>query len=156
MTLDSPVGPTVTTDLPCTVALVSEFLPKPRWRERWSPKQLGVAIAVTFTSILLFGAGLLWLFIIALDWLDAPGWVIVATWAVLTSGSTLWALVAKIPATTSDMEYQPWTEYVVRYVMVGNESVRPAPLRLITGVIFGAPIGCYLITFGVAVLTGAV
>ncbi len=103
-----------------------------------------------------FGAVLLWALFRLLDWLDAPGWVVGSVWVSLTVGTTLWALIANAPATSSDMEYQPWTEFVVRYVMVGSGTPRPVPLRVITGVLFGAPVACYFGVFFALVLTGFV
>lgn len=139
-----------------TVTSVNEFLPKPRWREHCSPKQLGLAITATFASIVLFGAALLWALVGLLNWIDAPGWVVGSAWLALTASSTLWSLIAKTPATSSDMEYQPWTEYVVRYVMVASGTTRPLALRVITGALFGAPVACYFIVFFALALTGLV
>ena len=115
-----------------------------------------MAITATFASIVLVGAALLWALIRLLNWIDAPDWVVGSAWLALTASSTLWSLVAKTPATSSDMEYQPWTEYVVRFVMVGSGTTRPLALRVITGVLFGAPVACYFAVFFALALTGLV
>lgn len=148
-------------DTPTTVERVTEqprneFLPKPRWRTHAGSRQLGLAIGMTFASVLAFGVVLILLFIGLIRWLNAPPMVSVLLWVGLTIGTILWALVARSPATSSELEYQPWTEYVVRYVMVGNGTPRPLLLRFVTGVLFGAPVGCYFVVFFALALTGLV
>ncbi len=150
---------TPTTDTPTTVVLVTEqprneFLPKPRWRTHAGFRRLALAIGVTFAAVVAFGLVLLLLIIGLIDWLDAPAVISFLLWIGLTISTVAWALAARSPATSSEMEYQPWSEFSVRYVMIGNEQARAPGLRIVTGLMFGAPVGCYFVVFFALALTG--
>jgi hypothetical protein len=81
-------------------------------------------------------ATILW----CLGWIGVPEWIGLLWWLVPTVGTTMWALRSRTPGLVSEMESQPWTEYVVRTVMVGSEHPRSRAARLITGILLGAPV----------------
>lgn len=118
----------------------NEFLPGPKWRERARPAPLWVAIVVTFGLVVLVGSVVLWFVIAILDYADAPAWIVFAGWLALTLAVLGWALRTDVAATASDFEDQAWSEYAVRAVMVGRERPRSASARMITAVLFGAPL----------------
>lgn len=123
----------------------SEFLPKPAWRTRARSGPRWLAIAVSFAAMIALG----WAVLLAVMWvlrrLGVPGSVVQLTWIVPTIGVMAWALWRPSPATASEDEAQPWSDYAVRAVMIGVEEVRSAPLRLITAALFGAPLAVYLL-----------
>lgn len=118
----------------------NEWLSPPPWRNRTTDGRRGKAIGFTFACYALAGAvfmtALLWL----LGWIGVPGWVTMLAWLVPTVLVTLWALRTNTPALIDELESQPWTEYVLRTVMVGSERPRPRPARLVTGIVLGAPV----------------
>lgn len=122
----------------------SEFLPKPRWRTRAGTRSVAIAITITFAAIVVLGWAVLAAVIFALDKLGVPGTWRHAVWIVPTLGALAWALRSPDPATASDQEEQPWSDYAVRAVMVGVDTPRPLAQRAITGVLFGAPLVVYL------------
>lgn len=144
---------------PTTVGQVTEpprdeFLPKPAWRSRAGRRQRAIAIAATFALVLLLGGATFWLLFLVIRKFDAPGSVQLVVWLIPTLAVTTWAVRSGSPATVSDVESQGWSEYVVRYVMIGNETARTVPLRVVTGIVFGAPVACYLIAITVLALAG--
>lgn len=132
-----PVGPTARDQR-------NEFLPGPRWRTRAGKPALVLAIGLTFTVIVAIGWAVLAAVIVGLDRLGVPAVWRHATWIVPTVGALVWALRRPDPATASEDEQQPWSDYAVRAVMVGIDEPRPAAQRAITGLVFGAPLVVYL------------
>jgi len=122
----------------------SEWLPKPRWRTRASRPSLWAAVAVTFAAIVAVGWAVLLLVMLLIDYADLPGWLIHAAWIVPTLGTLVWALLRPSPATASEDEAQPWSDYAVRAVMIGVDEPRPMAARVVTGIVFGAPLVVYL------------
>ncbi len=118
----------------------SEFLPGPKWRARARPASLWAAVLVTFGLVIMAGGVVLWFAIVLLDYADAPGWLIVAGWMALTFAVLGWALRTDVAAIASDYEDQAWSEYAVRAVMVGRDQPRSSSARMITAVVFGAPL----------------
>jgi hypothetical protein len=123
----------------------AEFLPKPRWRTRASAGSRWLAISVTFALIVALGWGVLATVMIGLDRFGVPGAWRHAVWVVPTAGALIWSLLRPQPATASEDEEQPWSDYAVRAVMIGIDQPRPAASRAITGILFGAPLVVYLI-----------
>lgn len=121
------------------------FLPKPPWRTRVGTGTLWAAIATTFAIMTAIGLALLLLVVVLLDYADAPGWLTLLLWAVPTASMLVWALRGRVPATASDYEAQSWSDYSVRAVMIGIERPRPVPARIVTGVLFGAPLGVWIV-----------
>lgn len=135
---------------------VNEFLPRPPWRRRVGTGPRGLAITLTFALAIALGAAVLMLALLVVRKLDAPSWVQVMVWVVPTVATTGWSTRSRTPATKSDSDAQGWGEYVARFVMVGNETVRSIPLRVITGVLFGAPLAFYLVVLVVLAAAGIV
>lgn len=102
------------------------------------------AIGVTFALIIVIGWGVLAGVILVLDRLEVPTVWRHATWIVPTVGAVAWALRRPDPATASEDEEQPWSDYAVRAVMIGVEQPRPAVQRAVAGIVFGAPLVVYL------------
>ena len=123
----------------------AEFLPKPRWRTRASAGSRWLAVGVTFALIVALGWGVLATVMIGLDRLGVPGAWRHAVWIVPTGGALIWALYRPQPATASEDEEQPWSDYAVRAVMIGVDQPRPPARRALTGILFGAPLVVYLI-----------
>ena len=122
----------------------NEFLPGPRWRTRAGPPALKLAIGVTFALIVAIGWTVLALIMLALDQLGMPPAWRHATWIVPTLGALAWLLRRPEPATASEQDEQPWSDYAVRAVMVGVDEPRPVAQRAATGLLFGAPLVVYL------------
>lgn len=122
----------------------SEFLPRPAWRTRVSAPARWAAIAITFAGTLAVGAAVLVAGLVVVHHLTGQRWVAPTVWIALTGVTLAWALLRPEPATASEDEAQPWSDYVVRAVMIGVEQPRPAPSRVVTGVLFGAPLLVYL------------
>jgi hypothetical protein len=123
----------------------NKFLPKPRWRTRADPVSLWAAIVLTFAVFLSIGGCVFLLVVVLLDYADAPGWLVLLTWLVPTLGVLAWALRARGPATASDYEAQFWGDYSVRAVMIGIERPRNVAARVATAVLFGAPLGMWIV-----------
>ena len=121
------------------------FLPKPPWRSRASTGSLWAAIATTFAIMLAIGGILFVAVVVVLDYADAPRWMALVTWAVPTVSMLVWAVRGRIPATESDYEAQSWSDYSVRAVMIGIERPRGVPARVATAVLFGAPLGTWVV-----------
>lgn len=95
-------------------------------------------------------AALLW----GLRWFGAPTWVVIAPWVVPTAAVLIWSLLRPQPAVATDDDDDGWTTYSLLFVLVGEESVRPAPVRMIAAAIFGAPVIWSLLVFGLSTLVG--
>lgn len=123
----------------------NKFLPKPRWRTRASPASLWAAIVLTFAVLLAIGGFVFLLVVVLLDYSDAPGWLVLLTWLVPTVAVLVWALLARLPATASDYESQIWGDYAVRAVMIGIERPRSVVSRVVTAILFGAPLAMWIV-----------
>lgn len=118
----------------------NEFLLGPAWRTRARPAALWAAVAVTFGIVLLAGGVVLWLALALLGSIGADDGFVVIVWLGLTLAVLAWALRTSTPAMASDYEDQAWSEYAVRAVMIGREQRRQRAARVITAVLFGAPL----------------
>jgi hypothetical protein len=106
---------------------------------------LWAAILLTFAVFLAIGGVLFLLIVVLLDYADAPWWLVFLLWLVPTVSMLAWALRGRIPATASDYEAQSWGDYSVRAVMIGIEQPRNVPARVATAVLFGAPLGVWIV-----------
>lgn len=132
----------------------SEFIRGPKWRTRTTPRRRARAAAVTFAAVVATGAVLLGGVIWVLAWLGAPQFLGAAAWALPTIGVVAWVLVRPRPAVATDDDDDAWTTYSIQYVLVGEGEPRPAPLRLIAALLFGAPVVWSLFVFGLSTLAG--
>lgn len=113
-----------------------------------------MGVGITFALLVTFGAGVLILVTAGLRRLDAPGWVVALPWIAPTVGMSVWSLARPTPAVMSDDDDDSWVGYVIRLVMVGSERPRQRAVRLITAVLFGAPLGWAFAVFLLIELTG--
>ncbi len=89
-----------------------------------------------------------------LAWLGSPTWLLIGLWAIPTATVVVWTLVRPRPAVATDDDDDGWTTYSIQYVLVGEQSPRPAPIRMMSAVLFGAPIFWSLLVFGLSTLVG--
>ncbi len=132
----------------------NEFIRGPKWRTRTTAGRRTVAALVTFALIAGTGFVIMVLVMVGLDRLGAPDWVVALPWIVPTAGMLAWALGHPGPAVLSDVDDDCWTGFSIRTVMVGRNEARPRPLRVITAVLFGAPVVWSSVVFGIAELLG--
>jgi hypothetical protein len=118
----------------------NEFLRRSLWRNRTTPRRREIAITLTFGLLVAFGGIVMALVMTGLERLGAPDWAVSMPWLVPTAGVLLWALAKPSAAVLSDDDDDKWTGYSVRVVMIGSDSPRPRPVRLIATVLFGAPV----------------
>mgnify|MGYP003134626896 CR=1 FL=1 len=132
----------------------NEFIRGPKWRTRTSPERRRRAALVTFVIIVATGGvilgGVLWV----LTWLGAPTWLAVLPWLVPTVLTVGWALGRPRPAVATDDDDDGWTTFSIQYVLVGEDTARPAPARLVASTLFGAPVIWSLLVFGLSTLVG--
>lgn len=95
---------------------------------------------------LLVGLVLLALAISGVAVLGAGGWAALV-WAVPTLCTTGLAARSATPARPEDD--QGWNAYVLRAVLVGGETVRPVPVRIVTGLVLGGPLGFLVLVYAV-------
>lgn len=135
---------------------MDEFLSGPRWRERASAESRWVAVCITFSFLVAVGLMVVWglLFLVARVGGGVPSEPI--TWLVLATLVLPWALRSPQPATASDYEAQPWTEYAVRSVMVGVDRPRSRWLRTVAVLVFGPPLLGFAVVYGLLSIVGVV
>ena len=91
---------------------------------------------------------------VGLDWIGAPSWLVASMWAAPTALVLIWTLARPRPAIATDDDDDGWTTYSIQYVLVGDATPRPAPVRVIAGALFGAPVVWSLVVFGLSTLIG--
>jgi hypothetical protein len=132
----------------------SEFIRGPKWRTRTSPTRRHQAAALTFAVVVAVGLaamlGCVWL----LSWADAPGWVVTIPWWLPTIGTLVWTLAHPTVSGLTDDDDDSWFGYTIRWVLVGELEPRPAPVRAIAAIVFGAPVVWSLLLSGLLTLTG--
>lgn len=135
---------------------MDEFLSGPRWRERTSAESRWVAVCITFAILVVIGLVVVWglLVVVAKIGGGLPSEPI--TWLALAALLLPWALRSPQPATASDYEAQPWTEYAIRSVMVGVDRPRSRWLRAVAVVAFGPPLLGFAVVYGLLSIVGIV
>lgn len=88
------------------------------------------------------------------DAVGAPGWLVLLPWWLPTLGTVAWTLRRPAAAIAGDDDDDSWAIYAIRFVLVGADEPRPAPIRVIAAVLVGAPVCWALLLFGVLTLTG--
>jgi hypothetical protein len=135
----------------------NEFIARPRWRYRLQPTRRRRLAALTFAVLVAIGATLM-----AAAWwalsLAVPSSVTVTlVWLVPTLGVLIWVVARPGPAETDDAnDDQTWPGFAIRYVLVGEDTPRPLPLRIIAAILFGAPAGWCLLFVGCITILGLV
>ena len=66
----------------------------------------------------------------------------------------VWTLVRPRPAVATDDDDDGWTTYSIQYVIVGEQTPRAAPIRVVSAALFGAAIVWSLLVFGLSTLVG--
>lgn len=132
----------------------SEFIRGPKWRTLTSPGRRRRAALVTFVIIVAIGAAILGAVLWVLTWLGAPTWLAITPWLVPTVLTVAWGLTRPVPAVATDDDDDGWTTYSIQYVLVGEDTARAAPARLVAATLFGAPVIWSLLVFGLSTLVG--
>ena len=134
----------------------SDLVRGPKWRTRTTPERRHRAAAVTFVIVVAVGllslAGALWL----LDRVGAPGWLVTMPWWLPTLVTIVWTLTRPTVSGLSDDDDDSWFGYSIRWVLVGELEPRPAPVRVVAALVFGAPVVWAVLVAGVLTLVGIV
>jgi hypothetical protein len=109
---------------------------------------------VTFAGIVATGVLVLGAIMALLDWIGAPPELVASLWALPTALVMVWTLARPQAAVATDDDDHGWTTYSIQYVLVGHESPRSAPVRVIAAALFGAPVIWSLVVFGLSTLIG--
>jgi hypothetical protein len=110
---------------------------------------------MTTLIVVAVGLVLLALAMQLLEWLGAPGWIVVLPWLVPTAGTLGWNVLRPSPAVLTDDDDDSWIGYSLRCALAGPaERPHPAPLRAVAAVLLGAPIVWAFVVFGLLQLTG--
>lgn len=132
----------------------NEFIRGPKWRTRTTAAGRRRAAIVTFALVVAVGSivmgGTIWLLV----WIGAPAWIPWSLWLVPTVAVVAWAAIAPRPAVVSDDDDEAWTTFAIQFVFVGESTARPAPVRVVSALIFGAPVIWSLTVFGLSTLVG--
>lgn len=131
----------------------TKILQKPRWRERTSPGRRRVGVAATFALDVVIGAAGLVFLGVVLAKVGAGAGGVFALWAVFTAVALGWSLRTTTAATLHD-DTMSWTEFVVRYGLVGFEQPRSELHRALMTALFGAPLVVFAIIGLVLTLGG--
>ena len=131
----------------------NDLIRGPKWRTRTAPQHRALAAVVTFAVVVVIGLFVLVLATWLLDRLGAPWWLTTLPWWLPTIGAVVWTLTRPAPAVATDDD-DSWTTYSVCHVLVGEDSPRPAALRVIAAVLFGAPVVWALGLFGLLAAVG--
>jgi hypothetical protein len=127
---------------------------RPAWRSRTTPGKRAAGIGATFALLLVGGVAVMWLVVLALRAVGAPGAVTAAPWWLPTLGALGWAMRRPKPGEVTEDGDDSWLMLSVRAVMVGIDEPRARPLRVITAVLFGAPVAWGLVLVGALILAG--
>ena len=126
----------------------------PKWRTKTTPERRARAAVTTFAVLEIVGLFVMVLTIWLLDLAGAPWWLVTLPWWLPTAAAVVWTLVRPTPAVATDDDDDSWTTYSVCHVLVGEGFPRPAPLRVVAAVLFGAPIAWALGLFGLLAAMG--
>ena len=121
---------------------------------RTTTRKRAAAAAVTFLVILAVGVGVM----LAVAWflgaLGAPDWAQWLPWTLPTVGMIVWTILRPSPAVVSDDDDDSWVGYSMRLVLFGADTPQALPIRLIAGLLLGAPVVWAFIVFTLLELTG--
>lgn len=134
----------------------SEFVRGPKWRTRASPPRRHRAAALTFSLVVATGVAVItgsaWL----LAWAGAPVWLVMLPWWLPTFATVAWTLVRPTVSGLSDDDDDSWFGYSIRWALVGEREPRPATVRVVTAVLFGAPVAWAILVGAILTLTGLI
>ena len=86
--------------------------------------------------------------------LGAPTWVVALPWLLPIVGMLIWTVRSPAPAVLSDDDDESWSGYAIRSIMVGAVERRPAPVRVLAALLFGAPVVWSFVVLTALELTG--
>ena len=135
----------------------NEFISGPRWRYRLEPTRRRRLAALTFAFLVIIGTTLMaavwWTF--SLVFVSAI--TVILVWLVPTVAVLTWVAFRPDPAETDDdNDDQTWPGFAIRYVLVGEDTPRPLPHRIVAAVVFGAPTGWCLLFVGCVSVLGLI
>jgi uncharacterized membrane protein YadS len=134
-----------------------ELIDGPRWRYRMEPTRRRRLAALTFALLVGIGAALMAIVWWALSLGISSSVTTIVVWLLPTLGVLTWVVARPSPAETDDAnDDQTWPGFAIRYVLVGEDTPRPLPLRVIAATVFGAPIGWCLLLVGCISILGLV
>lgn len=133
-----------------------EFLRGPKWRTRTTDANRHRFASLTFALIVVVGVALVGATIWLLRWLGAPTWVASLPWVAPTVGALVWTLVRPRAAEITDDDDDSWFGYSIRWALVGELAPRPVPARIVSAVLFGAPVAWAVLVSGLLTLVGIV
>lgn len=141
--------------VPRDESVPDRMIAPPRWRYRTTPERRHRAAVFTFVVVLVVGMAIM----LGLWWIesavDLSTFVRVQVWLIPTVAVLVWTIVAPSASeSTDDNDTQTWPGYAIRYVLVGEDTVRPLPARLAAAALFGAPVGWALVIVGLLTLLG--
>ena len=127
----------------------------PRWRYRTTPERRHRRAAITFAIVVAVGVAVM----VALWWLATLAglstFVRLQIWLVPTVAVLVWTTVAPSVAESTDHnDTQTWPGFAIRYGLVGEDERRPLPLRIVTAMVVGAPVGWALVVITLLALVG--
>lgn len=134
----------------------SDLIRGPKWRTRTTESRRHTAATITFVLLISVGLVTLWGCAWVLGRFDAPGWVLAAVWAVPAAGTVAWTTIRPSVSGLTDDDDDSWLGYSIRWVLVGELEPRPAPVRVIAAILFGAPLGWVLLLIGLLTISGIV
>ena len=92
-------------------------------------------------------------------WLEAQaelsGFVRMQIWLVPTIAVLVWTIAApSVAESTDENDTQTWPGFAIRYGLVGEDELRPLPVRIVLAVVFGAPVGWALVVITILGIIG--
>jgi hypothetical protein len=135
----------------------NDLIAGPRRRYGLEPTRRRRLAALTFALLVVVGVALMtvawWVLALGLP----ASVTAVVVWVVPTLGTLTWVVARPGPAETHDAnDDQTWPGYSIRYALVGEDTPRSLPLRVIAAILFGAPVGWCLVLVGGAIVLGFV
>ena len=131
-----------------------QLLRGPKWRTRTTAGRRHRAAAATFAVVLVVGSAVMWGTMRLLTALGAGSVVTFLLWAAPTAAAVVWTIVHPTTARLSDDDDDTWVGYSIRWALVGELEARPAPVRIVTALLFGAPVAWSLAVLAVLTLLG--
>jgi hypothetical protein len=135
----------------------NEFIAGPRWRYGLEPTRRRQLAVLTFALLVVIGATLMAAAWWVLSWGVPSSATVILVWLAPTLGVLAWVVTRPSPAETHDTnDDQTWPGFAIRYVLVGEDSPRPLPQRVVAAIVFGAPTGWCLLLAGFVSILGLV
>lgn len=124
------------------------------WRSKTGATRRWLAIVIAFAAICVIGlivVGVVWWLAQVIGVPSVPTWTI---WLGLATALLPFAIAARTPALVDGD--QGWTEYVIRAVVIGEDSPRPMWWRIATVYAFGPALAGYAVVYATQAMLGLV